>query len=236
MSKTIMIVGYGPGTAKAVAEKFGKEGFSVALIGRNEERLTAGVSALKAQGIVAFAFPADAGDAASIRSAVKAVQSKVGPISVLDWIAYGGMDAGDLLEADSAALHSAFDVAVFGLLAAVDEALPDLRSNEDGTILVANGAFGDPSAAMDEAATQWKMQGLALSSGAKHKLVGLLAQRLKADHVYVGEVMVYATIKNTPGDDGKGIDPRIIAEKHWETYRSRSETRAAVKPPVNAGS
>ena len=64
MSETIMIVGFGPGTATAVAERFGAEGFSVALVGRNEDRLRAGVAALNAKGIEAFAFPSDAGDPA----------------------------------------------------------------------------------------------------------------------------------------------------------------------------
>jgi NADP-dependent 3-hydroxy acid dehydrogenase YdfG len=136
-----MIVGFGPGTSTAVAEKFGKEGFSVALIGRNAERLSSGASALKAQRIDAFAFPADAADQASIRAAVRTVREKVGPITVLHWNAYGGLDAGDLLAADSAALHRLFDVAVSGLLAAADESLPDLKSNGDGAILVSNGAL-----------------------------------------------------------------------------------------------
>ena len=66
MSKTI-VVGFGPGISNAVAEKFGAEGFSVALVARNEERLAAGVSALKAKGVATAAFPANAGDSASIR-------------------------------------------------------------------------------------------------------------------------------------------------------------------------
>ena len=49
MSKTIVIVGFVPGNSTAVAEKFGTEGFCVALVGRNEDRLAAGVSALKAK-------------------------------------------------------------------------------------------------------------------------------------------------------------------------------------------
>ena len=32
MSKTIVIVGYGPGVSSAVARKFGAAGFSVALV------------------------------------------------------------------------------------------------------------------------------------------------------------------------------------------------------------
>jgi NAD(P)-dependent dehydrogenase (short-subunit alcohol dehydrogenase family) len=127
MSRTIMIVGYGPGTATAVAEKFGKNGFSVALIGRNADRLAAGAAALKAQGISASAFSADAGDPESIRAAVRNVRSQLGPITVLHWNAYGGTDVADLLTTDAATLHKIFDVAVFGLIAATEEALPDLK-------------------------------------------------------------------------------------------------------------
>ena len=35
MSKTIVVVGFGPGISTAVAEKFGAGGFSVALVARN---------------------------------------------------------------------------------------------------------------------------------------------------------------------------------------------------------
>ena len=43
MAKTIFVGGFGPGISTAVAERFGREGFSVALVARNQERLDAGV-------------------------------------------------------------------------------------------------------------------------------------------------------------------------------------------------
>lgn len=229
--KTLIVVGFGPGTATAVAEKFGSEGFSIALVGRNQERLAAGVAALNARGIDAFAFPADAGNESSIRSAIASVRSNMGSITVLHWNAYGAMDAGDLLSTDPAAVHRIFDVAVFGLLAATEEALPDLKQNDGGAILISNGAFGEVSTQIDEFVSGANFMGLALSSAAKHKLVGLLAARLKKDGVYVGEVMVHAAIKGTPSDNGgNAVDPTIIAAKYWEMYQSRSETRGAVNP------
>jgi len=227
--KTIMIVGFGPGTATAVAEKFGGGGFSVALVGRNEDRLNAGVSALKAKGVNAYAVPADAGDPASIRAAVRSVRSQIGPITVLHWNAYGGVEAADLLAADQTSIEKIFDVAVFGLLAATDEALPDLKRNGEGAILISNGAFGLVSPEVDEAVINLHVMGLALSSAAKHKLVGLLARRLKGDGVFVGEVMVYRAIKTDPSIQGDTVDPSVVAEKHWEVYQSRGETRAEVK-------
>jgi NADP-dependent 3-hydroxy acid dehydrogenase YdfG len=228
LSKNIAIVGFGPGTASAVAEKFGGEGFTIAIIGRSEERLANGVSHLASRGIIAYAFPADAANAASLGNAIKSIRAKIGPITVLHWNAYGGLEAGDLLTASRAAVQNGFDVAVFGLLAAVDEALPDLRASGDGAVLISNGAFGEASTQMDELAAGQRLMGLALSSAAKHKLVGLLAARLKSQGVYVGEVMVHGPIKGTPAAPDKAIDPAVIAAKHWAIYQSRSETRASV--------
>jgi NADP-dependent 3-hydroxy acid dehydrogenase YdfG len=229
MGKTILIVGFGPGISTAVAERFGASGFSVALVARNEERLAEGVKALKAKGIDAAGFRADAGDPTAIRAAVGKARAALGPITVLQWTAYGGAEAGDLVTADVAAVRSVFDVAVVGLLAAVQEALPDLKQSKEGAVLVTNGAFADNSPQIDELAAGLKAMGLALANAAKHKLVGLLAQRLKGEGIYVGEVMVAGTVKGTAWDRGNAnIDAAVIASKFWELYQARGETRARV--------
>jgi NAD(P)-dependent dehydrogenase (short-subunit alcohol dehydrogenase family) len=228
MSKTIVIVGFGPGISRAVAEKFGGEGFSVALVARNAERLAAGVETLKAKGIAAAAFTGDASVPASIRGAIAKARAELGPTTVLHWNAYGSGEAGDLMATDPVAARDVFDVAIVGLLAAVQEALPDLKSTKEGAVLVTNGAFGESTPMMDEFAVSLKAMGLGVANAAKHKLVGLLSQRLKGDGVYVGEVMVAGMIKGTPYDNGQGIEASIVANKFWELYKNRSEIRARV--------
>jgi NAD(P)-dependent dehydrogenase (short-subunit alcohol dehydrogenase family) len=229
MSKTIVVVGFGPGISTAVAEKFGAAGFSVALVARNEERLAAGVAALKSKAITAASFPADAGDPAAIRAALQKASAELGPITVIHWNAYGGGETGDLVTADPAAVRAVFDVAVVGLVAAVQSALSDLKSTNEGAVLVTNGAFGELTPQMDEVATNLKFMGLALANAAKHKLVGLLAQRLKGDGVYVGEVMIAGSIKGTPWDRGEGgIEPSTVADRFWDLYQARGEIRARV--------
>lgn len=228
MSKNIVVFGFGPGNATAVAEKFGAEGFSVGLVGRNEDRLAAGVSALKTRGIAASAFPADAADPAAISGAISGLRAALGPVTVIHWNAYGGTEAGDLLTAEPASVRRVFDVAVFGLIAAVREALPDLKGAGDGAILITNGGFGDVSPEVDEYVTTLSAMGVALANAAKNKLAGLLTQRLKGDGVYVGEVTIYGTVKGTPTDSGNGIDPSIVADKFWDLYQSRGELRARV--------
>ncbi|HEX7760037.1 MAG TPA: SDR family NAD(P)-dependent oxidoreductase [Caulobacteraceae bacterium] len=228
MSKTIVVVGFGPGISTAVAERFGAEGFSVALVARNEERLAGGLAALKAKGIAAVACQADAGDPAATRAAIEKARTELGPITVIHWNAFGGEAAGDLMTTDPAAVRGVFDIAVVGLLSAVQEALPDLRSTPEGAVLVTNGAFGEISPQIDEYAIGLKVMGVALANGAKHKLVGLLAQRLKGDGVYVGEVMVAGAVKGTPWASGDGIEPSAIANTFWALYQTRGEVRARV--------
>jgi NAD(P)-dependent dehydrogenase (short-subunit alcohol dehydrogenase family) len=201
MPKNIVVIGFGPGNATAMAEKFGAEGFSVGLVGRNEARLAAGVSALKARGIAASAFPADAADPVAIRAAISGLRAELGPITVIHWNASGGDDVGDILTADSAAVRR---------------------------VLITNGGFGDLSPETDEYVTTANAMGIALANAAKRKLAGLLAQRLKGDGVYVGEVTIYGTIKVTSTDSGSGIDPSIVADKFWDLYQSRGEVRARV--------
>ncbi|HEY2476171.1 MAG TPA: SDR family NAD(P)-dependent oxidoreductase [Candidatus Cybelea sp.] len=229
MSKVIVVLGFGPGTATSVAEKFGEGGFSVALVARNDERVAAGVSALRARGIAASGFRADAADPTSIRTALKSIRSQMGPITILHWNAYGA-EAGDLLTADRAALQRDLDVSIFGLLAATDEVRADLRETNEGAILVSTGGLGDVSPQVDQAAAALHMEGLALASAAKHKLVGLLAQSLKPEGIYVGEVMTFSTIQGTPGEvPANSVSPSVIADKFWGLYQSRSETRATVR-------
>jgi NAD(P)-dependent dehydrogenase (short-subunit alcohol dehydrogenase family) len=230
MSKTIIIVGSGPGVSTAVAERFGAEGFSVALIARGEARLTAGVEALKAKGITAAGFTADASDPVAIRSAIAKARAELGRVGVIHWNAYSGHGLGDLLAVDPASVKNVFDVAIVGLLSAVHEALPDLKEAPDGAVLVTNGAFGDLNPVIDAAAINLKAEGIALGNGAKAKLVGLLAARLKEEGVFVGEVTIAGVVRGT-GPEMPGIpmiEGKAVADAFWRLYKARSEVRARV--------
>jgi len=228
MAKTIVVVGFGPGISTAVAEKFGREGFAVALVARHAAKLAAGVKALEAKGIKAAACKADASDPAQVRGAIAKARA-LGPIGALHWNAFDNGIGGDLMVTDPTAVRGAFDVAIVGLLAAVQEALPDLKAAKDGAVLVTNGAFGENNPAIDAIAGRMKVMGLALANAAKHKLVGLLSQALSGDGVYVGEVMVAGLVKGTASDSGGAtIQASTIADTFWKLYQGRSDTRARV--------
>jgi NAD(P)-dependent dehydrogenase (short-subunit alcohol dehydrogenase family) len=227
MTKTIVVAGFGPGISTGVAERFGREGFNVALVARNAERLEQGVKSLAAKGVRAQAFTADLGNAAEVRSVLAKVRAAFGPISAIHWNAYAGR-AGDLLSASPDEIHAALDIATVSLTVAVQTSLDDLRA-EKGALLVTNGGFGLPIDAVDEAGVQYNAMGLSVANAAKHKLVRLLATRLASDGIYVGEVMITGTIKGTSFDQGNAnLDPSTVGDAFWRLFHDRSERRVTL--------
>lgn len=223
MAKTILVAGYGPGISNAVAERFGQAGFQAALVSRNAGRLDEGVGKLGAKGIKAQAFRADLGDPAQVRDVVGRVRKEMGPIDAIVWVAYNGA-AGDVTKADPSELRAVLDLSTTSLMAAVNEALPDLRAQK-GAVLVTNGGFGLFDEKVDALVAQINAMGLAISNAAKHKLVGVLSQKLRGEGVFVGEVMVLSVVKGTAFDQGSGtLEASTVGAKFWELYEKRSQT------------
>ncbi len=76
MKPTILVCGHGPGISDAVARRFGREGFAVAIVARNAERLKAAAEALSGAGLTAKAFPCDLGDPKAVLAIAKSAQHK----------------------------------------------------------------------------------------------------------------------------------------------------------------
>jgi len=224
MSKTIVVCGHGPGISHAVAKKFAAEGFSVAIIARNTERLNAAAKELSSTGHKVAAFTADLGDPAAVKAVIKKVRAELGPITIVHWNAYGH-GAGDLTTADPAELLAAFNVGVTGLVAAVQEALPDLTAQPNqAAVLVTGGGFAFYDAKVDAMAVEWNAMGIAISKAAQHKAVGILSAKLAPAHIYVGEVVVLGMVKGTAFDNGHAtLDANDIAAKFHALYTARKE-------------
>jgi NADP-dependent 3-hydroxy acid dehydrogenase YdfG len=227
--KTIMIGGYGPGISDAVARKFASEGYQVALVARSKDKLQAAAKNLSALGPRVEAFPCDLSAPEDIEKLIEDVRSGLGPITVLHWNAYAGL-AGDVTTARPAELRKVFDVGVTGLLAAVQAALPDLRSQKDAAVLVTGGGFALYDDKVDKMIVEYKAMGLGVVKAAQHKLVGILRHKLGAEGIYVGEVVVLGLVKGTAFDSGNAtLDASTVADKFWELYQARSETSANVR-------
>jgi short-subunit dehydrogenase len=229
MKRTIVIFGYGPGISRAVARKFSTEGFQLALVARDAQRLTAAAQSLTDSGAVAQAFPADLSDESAIAPLLTKVREKLGPITVLHWNAHSSL-AGDLTSADLADLRSNLGVGVVSLVSAVQHALPDLRAAKgSAAILITGGGFALYDPQFDRMAAKFGSMGLAVTKAAQHKLTGVLHHKLEDEGIYVGEVTVLGLVKGTSHDRGNAtIEPSAVADKFWEIYKARTDVWSSV--------
>ncbi|HVZ79926.1 MAG TPA: SDR family NAD(P)-dependent oxidoreductase [bacterium] len=228
MAKTLVVCGYGPGVSNAVAEHFGSKGFPIAIAARNPDRLKAAEKALQAKGIQAAGFPTDMASPEATRELFVRARAKFGPVGAFHWNSFAE-GAGDLLTADPATLHKLFDVSVVSFLAAVRETLADLKAAQ-GAILVTNGGFGLMDPKVDASVVQYNAMGLGLANTAKMKTTRLLAEKLRPEGIYVGEVMIGGLVKGTPWDNGNGtVDPKDVATLFWDLYTKRDKLSASIQ-------
>ncbi len=137
---TIAIVGAGPGLGAAVARRFAREGFSVALISRDQAKLDALAAELADGGVTARGYSADVREAASLESALARAAEDLGPITALQ---YSPLPSRSYLEpvldlTPELALE-ALRFSALGLITAARAVLPAMREAGDGTIILING-------------------------------------------------------------------------------------------------
>ncbi len=228
MGKTIVICGHGPGVSDAVARKFGAEGFAVALAARKADKLRKAEKALEERGIRAASFPTDMTSPDAVRALVAAARATLGPVTAIHWnsLAEG---AGDLLTADVPTIRRMLDISVTSLVVAVQEAHADLKAAK-GAVLVTNGGFGLVDPQIDAMGVKLQTMGLAVGNAAKLKLTRLLAERLRGDGIYVGEVMITGLVKGTAWDTGNAtIEPAAVGGAFWDLYTRRSDLSVTVR-------
>lgn len=224
----LIVFGYGPGVSHATATRFAREGYSIALVGRNEGRLTDGVARLRSEGFAAKAFQCDASDPERIRQTVASVHDELGTVSAILWTAFRNGKVKDVLATRPEDIERVFDIGVTGLLACVQAALDDLRSAQGAAVLVANGSVGDNTSLADGFAERLGVDGVALENAAKSKLVGILAERLRELDIYVGEITIAGSVKGTATAMATAIEPTAIADAFWSMSQARDTTRVRV--------
>jgi NADP-dependent 3-hydroxy acid dehydrogenase YdfG len=222
MSNTIVVCGHGPGISHAVARRFGRAGFRVAIAARSADKLEAAAKALRDEGIDAKAYATDLGDVAQVKALIEKVGAELGDVTVLHWNAYSGA-AGNLLTCDPAELRQVLSVGVEGLVAAVQVAVPQMKGKPGAAVLVTGGGFSIYDENVDRMIVQFGAMGLGVSKAAQHKLTNVLRVALSSEGIFVGEATVLGLVKGTAFDSGHAtLEPSAIAEQMYAQYEARS--------------
>src|ERR1700740_2072572 len=106
-----LVTGVGPGTGAAIARRFARGDYAVAMLARNRERL----ALLQREIANSHAYPCDVTDEAQLDSTIAAIRVDLGTPRVLIHNAVGGA-FGNFMEIDPEVLKRNFQVNTMALL------------------------------------------------------------------------------------------------------------------------
>src|SRR5262245_16722933 len=131
MTPVCAVVGIGPGNGAAIARRFGRAGYRVALLSRS----TGFAETLAREIGDARAYACDAGDAASVAAAFGKVRAELGAVDVLVFNAGSGT-WGNIEELSPEAFEASWRVNALGLFLASQQVIPAMKAKGAGSIVV----------------------------------------------------------------------------------------------------
>ncbi|WP_235191067.1 SDR family NAD(P)-dependent oxidoreductase [Amycolatopsis rifamycinica] len=220
----LAVLGVGPGLGLSIARRFGREGFTTALVSRTDTR-HAGYRASLA-GVNAPTYTADVTDEAQLRDVLVRITADAGEI---DAVYFGPADATagpgitPLTEAGAGTLRASFDAVVAPAARLVEAVLPGLLARGSGSLLFAGGLSGKYPMPM--------LGSLAPASAALRMYVLTLHAALRETGVHAGILTIGGLVERgdihrvfTSQDHGFTVgtlDPDDIAERAWRLYTER---------------
>ncbi|GAA3109531.1 SDR family NAD(P)-dependent oxidoreductase [Streptosporangium carneum] len=216
MTRTLAVVGAGPGLGMGVARAFGRNGFQVGLIARNKDNLDTYVRELAGLGVTAAAFPADIHDRDGLAAALSDLRRTLGPVDVLE---YGPSPTGPITHAAQTTVESAtaqFELNVLGAVTAVGQVLPDMLARGEGTLLLTTGVSSTVPAPF--------LANVGLAMAALRNWAHALHAELGPQGVHVATVTIALGI--SPGG-GEG-DPDAVGARYHDLYLRRDRVEEVV--------
>jgi NAD(P)-dependent dehydrogenase (short-subunit alcohol dehydrogenase family) len=124
------VVGVGPGNGAALARRFHREGYAVALLARSSE--FSATLAKELEG--ARAYAGDVGDEASLTRTLAAVAAEMGPVDTLLYNAGSGV-WGNIEEVSAHDFEQSFRINALGAFVAAKHVIPAMKQAGRGNIV-----------------------------------------------------------------------------------------------------
>ncbi|QYF74159.1 SDR family NAD(P)-dependent oxidoreductase [Cryobacterium sp. PAMC25264] len=215
----IAIIGAGPGLGAAVARRFGREGFSIALISRNQSKLDVMAAELTAAGFIASGYAADVLAPTSMEAALERAEADLGPISALQYSPLPSRDyLKPVLEMTPELALEALRFSALGLMHAVRVVLPSMRRAGDGSVILINGGTSVKARA--------GFAGTSVAFPAESAYGEMLHDALESENIRVSQLVIPGAIPQL--DLAHGIDS--VADRIWDLHTVAGPFRTMLIP------
>ncbi|WP_417508218.1 SDR family NAD(P)-dependent oxidoreductase [Microbacterium sp.] len=215
----IAIIGAGPGLGAAVARKFGREGFSVALISRDQLKLDALAAELEAGGVTARGYVADVREPAALEVALARAAAELGPVAVLQYSPLPSRDyLKPVLDLTPELALEALQFSALGLIRAARTVLPSMRETGDGSIILINGGTSVKARA--------GFAGTSVAFPAESAYGEMLHDALEDEGIRVRQLVIPGGIPKLQLPNG--IDD--VASRIWELHATAAPFRTMLIP------
>jgi len=208
MSKKVLtIVGMGPGISYSVAKRFAKDGFKIAMIARNEQRLDDYKTEFEKINYEVQGFPSDASDNISLISTFEKIHNTFGSTDVLHYNAFS-MRQAKPIELSYEDFIKDFKINVAGALVSSQQVIPSMIEKKEGTILFTGGGTAlEPMPAYSS---------LGVGKAGIRNLCFSMYKELKSKCVHVATVTITGFVKPSTK-----WDPDLIAGEFWKLYQQK---------------
>lgn len=219
---TAAVLGVGPGLGAALARRFARGGFDIALMARSKASLAPVELEITSIGRRSCSLLVDAGDDASVALAFQREKAELGPPEVLIYNA-GAYQKGSVVDTAPEEFERSLRVNCTGAFLSAKRVLPEMLERGHGTILF-TGATASLRGSADFAC-------LAVGKFGLRALAQSMARELGPRGIHVAHVIVDGQI-DTPRYRAtapeRGIEtllsPDAIAETYWQLYVQPSTT------------
>lgn len=216
---TIAIVGAGPGLGAAVAHRFGREDFAVALLSRDQAKLDRMAGALEDAGVVARGYAADVLTPGALEDALARAAADLGPITTLQYSPLPSREyLKPVIELTPELALEALRFSALGLIRASRAVLPAMREAGDGSIILINGGTSVKA--------RPGFAGTSVAFPAESAYGEMLHDALADEGIRVAQLVIPGSIPKLHLEHG--IDD--VAERIWDLHRTPGPFRTMLIP------
>jgi len=215
----LAIIGAGPGLGAAVARRFGREGFSIALVSRDQGNVDALAAELNDEGLTARGYAANVLEPTQLEAALARAAADLGPITSLQYSPLPSRDyLKPVLDATPELALEAFQFSVLGLIHAVRTVLPAMRDNGDGSIVLINGGTSVKA--------RHGFAGTSIAFPAESAYGQMLHDALADEGIRVTQLVIPGSIPKLHLENG--LD--TVADRVWDLHAVAGEFRTMLIP------